>query len=130
MTGTVLLGLTGVAHTLGQLGSDPPALVPALTAMRGSSLPMGLGMAPSIFDIFRDLAFTMSITFFALTAMNLLLGLHRDVSTRLRRAGAGLNLIWIGSFIALNWTYRVPPPLISAIVVWPVFLVAYVRSRH
>lgn len=129
LAGTILMGLTGVAHTLGQFGGEEPQLAAVLGAMRSTTLPMGMGMAPSIYDIFRDLAFTMSTTFFALTAMNLLLIYGVDATTRLRRTAAGINLVWLGVFIALAYLYRVPPPLISACVVWPVFLIAYLKSR-
>ena len=129
LAATILMGLTGAAHTLGQFGADPPQLVPALDAMRGATLSMGIGMTPSIYDIFRDLAFTMSTTFFALTAMNLLLVYGVDATTRLRRTAAAINLVWLGVFIALAYGYHAPPPLICGLVMWPLFLIAFVKSR-
>ncbi len=129
MTGTVLLALTGVAHTAGQFTPDEPELGAALAAMRAAHLPMGIGMAPSLFDIFRDLAFTMSIAFFALAAFNVLIARHRDTTPALLRAATVLNLVWLAAFIALCWFYAVPPPLISGALVWPFFLVALLRNR-
>ena len=129
MTGTVLLALTGVAHTAGQFTPDEPELAAALAAMRAAHLPMGMGMAPSLFDIFRDLAFTMSIAFFALAAFNVLIARHRDTTPALLRAATVLNLVWLAAFIALCWFYAVPPPLISGALVWPFFLVALLRNR-
>ena len=129
MTGTVLLALTGVAHTAGQFTPDEPELGAALAAMRAAHLPMGMGMAPSLFDIFRDLAFTMSIAFFALAAFNVLIARHRDTTPALLRAATVLNLVWLAAFIALCWFYAVPPPLISGALVWPFFLVALLRNR-
>ncbi len=129
MTGSVLLALTGVAHTAGQFTPDEPELGAALAAMRAAHLPMGIGMAPSLFDIFRDLAFTMSIAFFALAAFNVLIARHRDTTPALLRAATVLNLVWLAAFIALCWFYAVPPPLISGALVWPFFLVALLRNR-
>ena len=129
MTGTVLLALTGVAHTAGQFTPDEPELGAALAAMRAAHLPMGMGMAPSLFDIFRDLAFTMSIAFFALAAFNVVIARHRDTTPTLLRAATLLNLVWLAAFIALCWLYAVPPPLISGALVWPFFLVALLRNR-
>jgi len=97
--------------------------------MRAAHLPMGIGMAPSLFDIFRDLAFTMSIAFFALAAFNVLIARHRDTTPALLRAATVLNLVWLAAFIALCWFYAVPPPLISGALVWPFFLVALLRNR-
>lgn len=124
------MGLTGLAHTVGQFGTDPPSLAPTIDAMRAATLPMGLGMSPSLCDIFVDLAFTMSVTFFALTAMNLLLVYGVDATTRQRRAASAITLVWLGAFTGLAYLFRVPPPLISGLVIWPVFLVAFIKSRE
>lgn len=129
LAGTILLVLTGIAHTIGQFTPDEPELAAVLNAMRTSNIPMGMGMSPSLMGIFRDLAFTMSIMFFALAAMNLLLIYGADATTRLRRTAAGINLIWLTVFLLLAYSYKIPPPLISALVIWPMFLVAYLKSR-
>ena len=129
LAGTVLIVLAGAAHTAGQFTPDEPPIAAGLAAMRSSSLPMGMGMAPSLMDIFRDLAFTMSVTFFALAAMNAVVLWHRDTTAPLLRAVTALNLVWLAAFIAVCWIYRVPPPLVSGIVIWPFFLVAWLRIR-
>jgi len=129
MTGTVLLALTGVAHTAGQFTPDEPELGAALAAMRAAHLPIGMGMAPSLFDIFRDLAFTMTVTFFALAALNVVIVRHRDTTPALLRSVTVLNLVWLAGFIGVCWFYAVPPPLISGVVIWPFFLVALLRNR-
>jgi hypothetical protein len=129
IAGTALVLLAGAAHTAGQFTPDEPELATALAAMRGSHLPMGMGMSPSLFDIFRDLAFTMTVTFFALAAVDALLVWHRDTTAALLRAAALLNMVWLAAFIAVCWFYRVPPPLISGIVIWPFFLIAWLRIR-
>jgi hypothetical protein len=126
---TVLLGITGVLHTIGQFGPDPPELHSALTVARDAHFPMGMGMAPSLFDILMDLAFTMSITFFALTAVNLIFAFHADATNALRRTAAGVSVVWLLAFDALCYAYRIPPPLISGVVVTVVFAVAFVRSK-
>lgn len=98
--------------------------------MRSAHLPMGMNMAPSLFDIFRDLAFTMSIAFFALAAFNVVIARHRDTTPALLRAATVVNLVWLAAFVALCWFYAVPPPLISGALVWPFFLVALLRNRQ
>ena len=128
-TGTVLLALTGVAHSVGQFTPDEPELATAIAAMRGAHLPMGMGMVPSLFDIFRALAFTMSIAFFALAAFNVVIVRHRDTTPALLRAVTVVNLVWLAAFVALCWFYAVPPPLISGALVWPFFLIALLRNR-
>ena len=126
---TALLLLTGLAHTAGQFTADEPELDGAVSAMRTAHLALGFGMTPSLYDVLRDLAFTMSVTFFALTALNAVVAWHPDTTGSLLRTVALVNLVWIGAFVALNAYYRVLPPLICGVVTWPVFLVAVVRSR-
>ena len=129
LAGTILLALAGAAHTAGQFTPEEPELAAGLAAMRTARLPMGMGMAPSLWDIFRDLAFTMSVTFFALAAMNLVVVRHRDTTPALLRAVTLLNLAWVAAFIVVCYVYRVPPPLISGGLIWPFFLVAWLRNR-
>jgi hypothetical protein len=126
---TVLLGITGVLHTIGQFGPDPPELHSALAAAREAHFPMGMGMAPSLMDILSDLAFTMSITFFALTAMNLVIAFHADATTALRRTAAAVSVAWLLAFDVLCYIYRIPPPLISGVIVTIAFAVAFARSK-
>jgi hypothetical protein len=129
LAGTILTLLAGLAHTAGQFTHDEPELASGLAAMRAAHLPMGLGMNPSLFDIFRDLAFTMSVTFFALAALNLVVVRHRDTTPALLRTVTVVNLIWLAGFIGVCWFYAVPPPLISGVLIWPFFLVALLRNR-
>jgi hypothetical protein len=121
LTGTVLVALAGTAHTLGQFTPDEPELASGLAAMRAAN--------PSLFDIFRDLAFTMSVTFFALAALNLVIVQHRDTTAALLRTVTIVNLLWLAAFIGVCWFYAVPPPLISGVLIWPFFLMALLRNR-
>ena len=129
IAGTALLALAGAAHTAGQFTPDEPELAAALAAMRAAHLPLGMGMAPSLWDIFRDLAFTMSVTFFALAALNAVIVWHRDTTPALLRSVTVLNLVWVAGFIGVCWLYAVPPPLISGVLIWPFFLIALLRNR-
>lgn len=97
--------------------------------MQAARLDMGLGMVPSLVDILQDLSFTMSVTFYGLGALNLLLARSSDVTPRLRRQVALVNLGWLTAFTAIGAIYRIPPPLICGVIMWPVFLMVYVRSR-
>ncbi|MEO5822986.1 MAG: hypothetical protein ABIT71_20975 [Vicinamibacteraceae bacterium] len=129
LAGTLLTLLAGLAHTAGQFTPEEPELAVALVAMRTAHLPMGMSMAPSLFDIFRDLAFTMSITFFALAALNIVIVRHRDTTAALLRTVTLVNLVWLAVFIGVCWLYAVPPPLISGVLIWPFYLIALLRNR-
>ena len=129
LAGSILMLLTGLAHTAGQFGPMPPGFEAPVAAMQAARFDMGLGMSPSLFDIFQDLTFTMSVTFFALGALNLLLALHRTVTVELQRPVALINVLWLAAFVVLSYRYAVPPPLICGAVMLPVFGVAFLKSR-
>lgn len=124
-TAAIFMILTAAAHTLGTVSPMPdgPAEQRLEAAMRGYVLSMGMGMNPNMLDVQMDLSFTMSITFAALGLLNLLLASSRDATDGLLRRIGWLNAIWVGAFLALNFIYRIPPPLICATVI-EIFVVA------
>jgi hypothetical protein len=130
LAGAILMLLTATAHTIGQFGPTPPSLEAVESAMRAAHLDMGAGMVPSMHDIVMVLSFTMSVTFYALGGLTLLLSRSADVTPRLRRQVALVNVTWIAVFVVLCAYYRILPPLICGVIMWPVFLVAWIRSRQ
>jgi hypothetical protein len=116
--------LVAILHTLGNLSTTPAneAEAAVLKAMSGYTLPMGIGMAPSFWDIFRSLSFTMSITLLVWGVQNLLAAKHG--SDRLIKLLTVLSTIGVGALVVLYGVYRVPPPLITLGVVELIFLAA------
>jgi hypothetical protein len=114
-----LMILTALAHTLGNLAGGPPDAADAMleAAMRVRRVALGMGMNPSAWDIQRTLVFTMSITLAALGLMNLVLAASEETHQRLMRRVAWLNFVWVGAFTFLALAYRVPPPLISGLLI-------------
>jgi hypothetical protein len=115
----VLMILTAVAHTAGNLTSRPETAAEqsVFAAMNGYHVPLGLGMNPSIYDIYWILVMTMSITFVALGWINLLLAASPDISGRVLRRVSWANAVWVGAFLILAWVYRAPPALIPAAII-------------
>jgi hypothetical protein len=125
-TAAVLMLLTASAHTVGFLSSGgTPAEQQMLQSMDSLRGPMGMGMSPSLRDIFYSLAFTMSVTFAALGVMNLVLAASRLVPDSVLRTVGWVNVIWVGAFVTVSWKYQVPPPLMSGAAI-EVVLLAYV----
>ncbi len=122
---SILLILTSVAHTLGQFQPEPqsPEFANLKSTMEAYTFPMGMGMNPSVIDIFDSVSFTMSIMLLWLGMQNLLVAMV-DESGKMIRRFALVNIIGVGALIALYWYYRIPPPLISFVVVEIVFLLA------
>lgn len=121
--------LTGLAHTAGQFGPTPPELEAPMATMQAAHFDMGLGMSPSLLDILQTLTFTMSVTFFALAAMNMLIALSPAVTVDLQRQFALINVLWLIAFVVLSYRYAIPPPLICGVVMLPVFVITFVKSR-
>ena len=65
----------------------------------------------------------MSIALFLLGLQNLLVAMVNESGKMIRRF-ALVNIIGVGALIALYWYYRIPPPLISFVIVEIVFLLA------
>ena len=115
----ILMVMMAVGHTAGFLAAGPSNPVEEkLFADMGAVLnPLGLGMSPSVKDIYYGLAFALSITFAALGAMNLMLAAIAETPDRVLRAAGWINALWVAGFLILNWVYRVPPPLIVGTIV-------------
>ncbi len=107
-----------------------PAYAAVVSAMRGYTIPLGIGMSPSLWDIYRGLVFTMSICLVAMGALGLMIAASRDATARLLSSAA----LVLGGFSAaltlLYWVYRVPPPLITMAIVTALFAIAVVTTSR
>ena len=131
-TAAVLMILTAAAHTAGNLASGPPDLAEQrlFEAMRNHKVPLGMGMNPSVHDIYWDLVFTMSITFAALGSINLVLASGPGADRRLLRRVSWANAVWIAAFLILNAVFRIPPALISAGIIELVVIAYLLASKR
>jgi len=110
----IVMLVMAAGHTAGFLTAAPSNPVEEkLFADMGAVLsPLGLGMSPSVKDIYFGLAFALGVTFAALGMMYLMLAAIPETPDRVLRAAGWVNALWVGAFLILNWVYRVPPPLI------------------
>jgi hypothetical protein len=111
--------LTAALHTAGNLAArqDSAEEIRVLAAMASLHFPLGMGMQPSLRDIYLDLVWTMSITMGALGVLNLVVAGSSELPDRVLRRVAWVNLIWVTGFLWLAWAQQVPPPLISGVVI-------------
>jgi hypothetical protein len=93
-------------------------------AMRAYSIPLGIGMSPSMWDIFRGLVFTMSICLVAMGVLGLVVAASHEATPRLLSRMALVLALASAALTALYWVYRVPPPLITMAVVTILFVVS------
>ena len=115
-------------HTIGNTLSTPPGestYRTVETAMRDYRVPMGMGMSPSLWDIYRGLVFTMSICLVAMGALGLAVAGSRDATPALLARLAVVLAFFSAALTVLYWIYQIPPPLISMAVVTVLFAIAF-----
>jgi hypothetical protein len=130
--GCIAMVLVALLHTIGNTWPAPPAdaeYVAMEASMRDYVVPLGLGMAPSVWDIYRSLVFTMSICLVALGAVGLAIVSGTDASPRLLSRVAAVIATASLALTILYFSYEVTPALISLAVVTALFVVAAIPRR-
>ena len=112
-TTAALTIIVAAMHTFGFAQPDPPEYEGVLSAMRGALVPMGMGMNPSIFDVYWSLAFSMSVMIAGIGVLGLVLASTTDASMKVLSRSAAVFAVICAGVAALGWISRVPPPLIS-----------------
>jgi hypothetical protein len=118
-------------HTVGTFlppSEGDTALLAVIESARGYHLELGLGMAPSIWDIQQALSVTMSLFLIALAVFGLSFAGDQDATPRTL---SRIAVISTGTMAALTVTYaifQIPPPLISMAVLAVLYLVASLRT--
>ena len=106
------LGIAAL-HTYGTIQPIPPQFDPVVQSMQNAQVDMGMGMAPSVWDIDRTLAYTMSITLATMGLLGLILAGTPEATSRVLSRSAAVMTAGCIALTALYWIYKVPPPLIS-----------------
>jgi hypothetical protein len=118
-------------HTLGHFAPNAdPALQRVEAEMDSFRLPLGMGMNPSLLDIFSSLSLTMTVTLVALGLQNLVVAASRDATARLIRGLTLVDLVAVGALVALYAFYRVPPPLVTLAVIEALFVLSLMLPPH
>jgi hypothetical protein len=110
-TASIMTIVVAALHTFGNLQPDPPEYEGVITAMRGALVPMGMGMNPSIYDIWWSLAFGMSVFIAGLGVFGLVLVSSTDASMKVLSRSAAMFAIICAGVTAIGWISKVPPPL-------------------
>jgi len=115
----ILMLLMAVGHTFGVLTGPPssPVEKKLFDDMGAVLIPLGLGMNPSVRDVYFAFAFTVSIAFAALGLMNLVLAAIAEAPDRVFRIVDLVNALWVGAFLIMSWVYRVPPSVIFGTII-------------
>lgn len=121
--------LVAAAHTAGHYAPVPPNS-PAETIteeMAAIRIPMGMGMTPSVLDIFNGFSLSMSVLLVWAGLSTLAVAAHgtrRDVQ---RRAWSGL--VFCLALALLSWDLRLPPTLLGFAAIALLFGASAVGAR-
>lgn len=115
----ILMLLTAVAHTAGNVEplKDPDQRL-LVTQMAALHVPFSFNLAPSFWEIYRNLMFTMSITFAGLGMVNLALSSYPEVTPRILRRVSFVNAVWVAAFVILAAAFQVLPAILSGLLIF------------
>lgn len=125
---TLLVAAVHTVATFAPPPADDAGLLSVVGAMQGYQVPMGLGMAPSMWDIQTALSLTMSLFLVAFAVLGLSFAGDRDASPRTL---SRIAMISAGTMATLTVVYavlRVPPPLVTIAILAILYLVASLRT--
>ncbi|HEV2688747.1 MAG TPA: hypothetical protein VGV35_09340 [Bryobacteraceae bacterium] len=130
-TAAILMLLMAAAHSAGNIqGPLEPPEQKLFSDMDSFRSPLGLGMTPSVKDFFFAMGWTVSLTFAALGSINLSLAAISETPDRVFRRVSWMNALWLGALLFVACVYRVPPPLISAVIIEVVVIASlFKRTR-
>jgi hypothetical protein len=131
ITANILLLIVAGLHTFGQFNRPTdPADIAIMAEMRGHPIPVGLGMVPSLLDIFRVLAFTMTISLVGMVIVNLGMLRFARAAPGLVRRLCLLNVLVVSAIVILSWAYQVAPPFLTLAIVDVFFVMAWFNERQ
>lgn len=130
ITANILLLIVAALHTMGSLRTPQDAADIALVnILQSRHVPVGLGWTPSMFDIVRTLALTMTINLVGIALVNFgLLSFTRSRPGLLRRLSL-IDTVVIGAIVVLSFVYRIAPPFLTLAIVDVVFLITWLRAK-
>ena len=123
--------LVAAVHTIATFmppPADDTAMVALVDAMRGYQTPMGLGMAPSMWDIQTALSLSVTLFLIAFGVLGLSFAGDRDAAPRTLSRIAMISAGTMGTLTVLFAVYRIPPPLVMNAVLAILYLVASLRT--
>jgi hypothetical protein len=112
-TAALLTLIVAALHAYGMSRPMPTDLDLAVQAMQNTRADLGLGMAPTMWDFDRSLAYGMSIALAMMGLLGLILAGTPEATSRVLSRTAAVMTAGCIALTALCWIYKVPLPLIS-----------------
>lgn len=121
--------LFAVLHIFGTTQPVPPELDPIAQAMQNTSVDMGFGMAPSMWDMHQSIALTMGITLAMMAVLGLILAATSEITARALTRTAAVYTAGFIALAALYYVYRLPAPVAFFVVLALLWGVAQRTTR-
>ena len=110
---TASLATLGLAllHIFGTAQPVPPTIDPIAQAMQNTSIDMGFGMAPSMWDMHQSITYAMGVLLAMLGALGLAFAATTDISSKVLTRTAAVYTAGFIVLAALFYVYRLPVPV-------------------
>lgn len=123
--------LVAALHTIATFApppADDAAMIAMIEAMRGYQVPLGLGMAPSMWDIQTALSLSVTLFLIAFAVLGLSFAGDGDVSPRTLSRIAMISAGTMAALTVVFAMFRIPPPLVMNAILAVLYLVAALRT--
>lgn len=104
--------LFGVLHIYGTAQPVPPLLDQVAEAMQNTSIDMGFGMSPSMWDLHQGITYSMGIMALMMGALGLVFAATTDIPAKVLTRTAAVYTAGFLVLAALYYVYRLPAALI------------------
>lgn len=98
-------------HIFGTAQPVPPTIDPIAQAMQNTSIDMGFGMAPSMWEMHQSITYTMGVLLAMLGALGLVFAATTDISSKVLTRTAAVYTAGFIVLAALFYVYRLPVPV-------------------
>ncbi len=104
--------LFGVLHIYGTAQPVPPLLDQVVEAMQNTSIDMGFGMSPSMWDLHQGITYSMGVMALMMGALGLVFAATTDIPAKVLTRTAAVYTAGFLVLAALYYLYRLPAALI------------------
>ena len=128
-TASIATLVLSLLHVFGTSRPVPPTIDGIAQEMQNTSIDMGFGMAPSMWDMHQAVTYTMGVTLAMLGALGLVFAATTDIPAKVLTRTAAVFTAGFIVLAALFYVYRLPGPIMIFVVLALLWGVAQRTTR-
>ena len=128
-TASIATLVLSLLHVFGTSQPVPPTIDAIAQAMQNTSIDMGFGMVPSMWDMHQAVTYTMGVTLAMLGALGLVFAATTDIPAKVLTRTAAVFTAGFIVLAALFYVYRLPGPIMIFVVLALLWGVAQRTTR-